>query len=97
MKCVLEFGVRGGNLSENTVLPSVKLGAQLAVRMIHVFGGQSQFVGDWIVKRGKPRMTWTSSTHFVALSVLDGADRGPAAAQLWKKPCDGSEQGLEAL
>jgi hypothetical protein len=38
------------------------------------------------------RMTWKSKTHFVAVSKLDGVPRGPAAADLWRKPT-----GLELL
>lgn len=84
MKCVIEFGVRGGRLSETNVLATVRAGAKLATALVHVFGGEAQTIKGWTVKRGMPRVSWQSSTHFVSLSVLDGADRGPASAQLWK-------------
>lgn len=29
--------------------------------------------------------TWLGSTHFVAVTAMDGALRGPASAQLWKE------------
>ncbi len=33
MKCVLEFGVRGDNLTEVQIIPTQKLGAQLAAAL----------------------------------------------------------------
>lgn len=42
MKCVLEFGVRGGNFTEVQIIPTQKLGAQLAAALVHVlFDGEN--------------------------------------------------------
>lgn len=90
MKCVLEFGVRGGNFTEVQIIPTQKLGAQLAAALVHVFSNPipdslSSFKSTWELRRDTPRKSWQSSTHFVSLSLLDGEMRGPASAKLWKK------------
>ncbi len=89
MKVVLEFGVRGGQLAESLVLPTQKLGAEMASNLVRVFSNnQANPMGDknrWSVRKDLPRKSWQSSTHFVALSVLDDVPRGPASARLWKK------------
>lgn len=90
MKAVLEFGVRGGQLCESLVVPSLTLGAELASNMVRVFTNDQANPAAkrdvWKLAKHHPRQTWQSSTHFVSLSVLDGVPRGPASAGLWKKP-----------
>lgn len=83
MKVVLEFGVRGGQHVDNLVIPSAKLAAQVASNIVATLTNKSSFNGDWIVSRKMPRKSWTSSEHFVSVTVLDGIFRGPAAATLW--------------
>ena len=89
MKTVLEFGVRGGQFAEFIILPSQALGAQMASNMVRVFSNNQQHTyankKQWRVGNKMPRRSWASSTHFVALSILDGEPRGLASAQLWKK------------
>jgi hypothetical protein len=90
MKCVLEFGVRGGNFTEVQIIPTQQLGAKLAAALVHVFSdpeydNPTARAFAWIVAKNAPRKSWQSSTHFVSLSLLDGDLRGPASAQLWKK------------
>jgi hypothetical protein len=89
MKTVLEFGVRGGPLAEAVVLPTQKLGAEMAANLVRVLSGNQDTLSgrkaQWNVQKDLPRKSWQSSTHFVSLSVLDGVARGPASAKLWKK------------
>lgn len=91
-KYVLEFGVRAGQIRDNAVLPSGKLGSQLAADLIRVFANDS--LGDgaqtkhWRLLKGIDRKTWTSETHFVALSRLPNT-LGAATARFWRK----SERG----
>lgn len=87
---VLEFGVRGGAHTENVIVPTRKLAEQLARQLVMVFKNDPHAKGagarDWTFDKYTRRQTWQSSTHFVALSKLDGVPRGPAAAVLWRKP-----------
>ena len=89
MKYVLEFGVKSGFHVENVILPSLKLGMQLASGMVCTFANDSFSCTpqQWIPQHpvSVKRMQWESATHFVALSKLDGVDRGPASAVLWRK------------
>ena len=89
MKVVLEFGVRGGPFAESIILPSQKLGAEMASNLVRVLSGNNDnSIGQnaqWNVRKNLPRVSWQSSSHFVSLSILDGEPRGPASAQLWKK------------
>lgn len=89
MKCVLEFGVRGGQLTESVILDTQKLGAQLAANLVRVFTNKQDNpmakMDQWKVRKDLPRKSWQSSTHFVSLTVLDGKPRGCASASLWKK------------
>lgn len=88
MKTVIEFGVRGGYHVDNIILPSVKLAMRTASAIASTLEGSGcecvtpQY---FAVTRAHPRMTWQSKTHFVAVSILDGAARGPASQHLWKK------------
>lgn len=89
MKVVLEFGVRGGPFAESIILPSQKLGAEMASNLVRVLSGNNdnsiERKAQWNVRKNLPRKSWQSSSHFVSLSILDGEPRGPASAQLWKK------------
>lgn len=90
MKVVLEFGVLGGQFAESIILPTQALGAQMAANIVRVFSNNQQQntsadKKQWQVGGNIPRRSWTSSTHFVALSILVDEPRGPASAQLWKK------------
>lgn len=89
MKVVLEFGVRGGPFAESIILPSQKLGAEMASNLVRVLSeNNDNSIGrkaQWNVRKNLPRKSWQSSSHFVSLSILDGEPRGPASAQLWKK------------
>ena len=88
MKYVIEFGNRGGTYCENLVIPTAALAARLAANLVHVFtnniGHPSATAASWKLAKNQPRMTWTSATHFVSLSKLDGVMRGPASAELWR-------------
>jgi hypothetical protein len=90
MKYVLEFGVRGGAHTENQILPTRDAAEKMARALVAVFAndphGRGATARDWLFSKGVQRMTWTSPTHFVAVSVLDGIPRGPASAGLWRKP-----------
>jgi hypothetical protein len=84
-KCVIEYGIRGGYHKDNIVLPSCKLGAELASSMVNMLDArETQFKGNWVLSRCTPRQSWSNGTHFVSLSILDGVMRGPASATLWK-------------
>lgn len=92
MRYVIEFGIRGGNHSGEIVLNSKKTGAELAAAIVHVFLGEegecrlsSANRSWWKLKKNEPRKTWTSSSHFVALSKLDGVPRGSACSTLWRR------------
>lgn len=89
MKVVLEFGVRGGPFAESIILPSQKLGAEMASNLVRVLSeNNDNSIGrkaQWNVRKNLPRKSWQSSSHFVSLSILDNEPRGPASAQLWKK------------
>ena len=89
MKVVLEFGVRGGPFAESIILPSQKLGAEMASNLVRVLSeNNDNSIGrkaQWNVRKNLPRKSWQSSSHFVSLSILDDVPRGPASAHLWKK------------
>ena len=90
MKYVLEFGERGGAHVENQIIPTRKLAEELARRLVMVFTNDPHAISasnrDWLFDKHCKRMTWKNATHFVAVSKLDGILRGPASAQLWRKP-----------
>jgi hypothetical protein len=86
MKYVVEFGVRGGAHTDNLIVPTQKLAKELANRLVMVFTNDphcDQFQ-DFAKGRSVRRASWTSSTHFVSVSPLDGVMRGPASNALWK-------------
>ncbi len=96
-KYVLEFGVRGGQMRDNAVLTSGKMGSELAADLVRVFTDDS--LGDgtqprhWWLLKGIDRKTWASETHFVALSRLPNS-LGAASAGLWPKSQRGSREFL---
>jgi len=85
-KVVLEFGIRGGYHIDNAVIPSAQLAGKLAAGLINTFSGDDSQISsaDWVVSRKMPRKSWTSNTHFVSVTRLDGVARGSASASLWK-------------
>ena len=89
MKTVIEFGVKGGAYTENQVFPTIESGIRMACALVSVLKNDplspSASPENWRVRRDQPRICWENSTHFVALSILDGVARGPASAKLWKK------------
>lgn len=86
MKHVIEFGVRGGAHTSIT-LPSGKLAASMASSIVGVLlndhGAPDAKLSEWKLAHNCPRRSWTSSTHFVSVSKLDGVMRGPASPSLW--------------
>lgn len=95
MKCVVEFGVRGGAHTDNLVVPSMKIAEQMAASLVRVFTNDAMHPAadprKWFLLKHEPRRTWHSSTHFIAISKLDGVPRGPAANGLWPKPRHANE------
>ncbi len=87
MKYILEFGNRGGAYTENVIVPTRKLAQQIARALVMTFENDPHAIGarrcDWLDIA--PRETWKSEKHFVAVSKLDGAPRGPASAGLWRR------------
>jgi hypothetical protein len=103
MKTVLEFGARGGAHTDNLIFPNAKLALLTAARLVMVLTNDPHSPGAlskaWKLDRRNPRATWSNTTHFVAVSLLDGVMRGPAAAGLWRKPGPGelaAEAGAHA-
>jgi hypothetical protein len=88
MKYCVEFGVRGGAHTENQVMHTRDQAERLARSLVAVFENNPHANGatarDWFFTKHDKRMTWQSETHFVAVSKLDGAPRGPASAALWR-------------
>lgn len=86
MKTILEFGVKGGAHIDNAVIPSIKLGAQLAAAMVCAFTNDSASSRpkQWFAGTAS-REWWENDTHFVALTKMDGILRGAASAHLWRK------------
>lgn len=87
MKCILEFGVRGGAHVDNITLPSAKLATRIASSIVNMLNNDtgSSKEAHFALSKISPRINWQSSTHFVSVSLLDGEMRGPASAKLWKK------------
>jgi hypothetical protein len=90
MKYCLEFGVRGGAHTENVVVPTRELAEKMARALVAVFENDPHANGatsrDWLFDRYTRRFTWTSPTHFIAATKLDGYLSGPASNDLWRKP-----------
>jgi hypothetical protein len=90
MKYVIEFGVRGGAYTENLVVPTPALAGRIARGLVLAFTNDPHHPAaaptEWRFPRACPRQSWSSSTHFIAVSKLDGVPRGPASAALWRKP-----------
>lgn len=91
MKYCLEFGVRGGRISSQLIIPSSALARRTAADLVHVLHDPKERpVGclqhEWHLSKEYPRLVWASMTHYVALSLLDGVDRGPASSRYWAVP-----------
>jgi hypothetical protein len=91
MKYCLEFGTRGGRLSSQLAIPQAGLARRMAADLVHVLHDPKEKpVGclqhEWHLTAQYPRLVWVSATHYVALSLLDGVDRGPASARYWPVP-----------
>lgn len=89
MKCVIEFGNRGGSHIDNLIFPNVKLAVKTACA-IGAMITNDPFAsparnGFWLINKNNPRRIWQSKTHFIAISILDGVERGCASAGLWHK------------
>lgn len=88
MKYCLEFGVKGGAHTDNCILSTIKESSKVAASLVYVltknYPDALTNAKEWKVNKRVPRVTWENSTHFVALSILDGIPRGPASAKLWK-------------
>lgn len=76
MRAIVEFGVRGGHHTSH-VCQSTRQAANLAASLAFVFGMRQHSEATFKVTRSNPRVSLTSDTHFVAVSVLDGVERGP--------------------
>lgn len=90
MRCVIEFGNRGGAHTGSLPAGSAKQAARIAANLVHVFtngdGSGPGHLQAWTVRQDQPRISWQSSSHFVSVSRLDDKSLpGPAAAKLWKK------------
>ena len=89
MKVILEFGNRGGAHTDNLIFPNAKLAIKTACAIIMTLNNDPYTIGAnngyWLLNSKHPRATWQSETHFVAVSILDGIERGCATASLWRK------------
>ena len=86
-KYVVEFGNRGGSYSENIVLSTELAARQVAANFVRSVGGihdKGASTYDWFMLKGIYRKSWQGPEHFVAISLLDGVMRGPAATKLWR-------------
>jgi hypothetical protein len=85
----VEFGERGGFHSSNIRMlnktDAAKLCASLVITFTQDNQNHSTHWRNWYLAKNSPRQTWTSSTHFVALSKLDERNEGPATPNLWRK------------
>ena len=88
MRYILEFGVRGGAHTDNVIVDTRYLAEKLARQLVNVFMNDPCFTSkrDFLFSRHTVRFIWTSETHFVAVSKLDGVPRGSASAAAWRKP-----------
>ena len=89
MKFCIEFGVRGGYNVDNIVVSGNPIAAKICSSLVMVFENSTETSSSklktWMLENNCPRMSWSSPTHFVSLSKLDGMDRGSASSKLWKK------------
>lgn len=72
MKAIVEYGVRDGRWSKQ-VCPSIKAGMTLAEGLMWVLDISGAKLRP---SKHMPRESAQSATHFVSLSLLDGAMRG---------------------
>ena len=85
----VEFGERGGYHSSDIKLHNKTDAAKLAASLVLVFSrdntSYSSLWRNWYLLKNSTRQTWTSDTHYVALSLLSDENEGPASATLWTK------------
>lgn len=84
MKYVIEFGQRKGLHVDNMIVPTKALAERLVHNLQMVFSQEHPQKDTWKFGPKDFRKMWFSDTHFIALSKLDGLDRGPASASLWR-------------
>lgn len=82
---VIEYGVRGGACVDALVIVTAKKAAAIANGLTHVLsnGEHSTELWQWFFSTKDFRRVWVTSTHYVAVSRLDGTARGPASSRLW--------------
>lgn len=95
-KYVLEFGRRGRYHTDNIVFSTELAARQVAANFVRCVGGiydRGANSHDWYMTKGIYRKSWQGPEHFVAISLLDGVMRGPAATKLWR--LDATVQGFK--
>lgn len=95
-KYVLEFGKRGRSHTDNIVFSTELDARQVAANFVRCVGGiydRGANSHDWYMTKGIYRKSWQGPEHFVAISLLDGVMRGPAATKLWR--IDATVQGFK--
>lgn len=95
-KYVLEFGKRGRAHTDNIVFSTELAARQVAANFVRCVGGiydRGANSHDWYMTKGIYRKSWQGPEHFVAISLLDGVMRGPAATKLWR--LDATVQGFK--
>ncbi len=89
MKTIVEFGIIGGALCDNFICTSIEQGNELANKLCYIFGrelsDEKPKIEPLKVGGSTKRETWKNATHFVAVSLLDGSQTGPAASKLWRE------------
>jgi hypothetical protein len=89
MKFCIEFGVRGGLHTDNIIVSGNPIAAKICSSLVMVFENSTETISSelrtWMLEKNCPTTSWSSPTHFVSLSKLDGMDRGSASSKLWKK------------
>ena len=87
MKFVIEFGNKKGYHKDNLVVNSAKQAEEIAKSLAMIFSNKLNNISSrsFEITKATYRITWQSETHFVAVSRLDGIDRGSASNNLWKE------------
>lgn len=93
MKYIVEFGQKGAYHSSETItIHSNKEAAKLAASLVLVLTQDNSISrsvqATWYLSKYEARTYWENDTHFVALSKLDGVERGSATSVLWRKNHD---------
>ena len=90
MKAIVEFGrnAKPFPASGSIVLPSRGAAARAAAQIAFVMEGRTLVTAqDLTPCAAQPRVTWWSpcGQQWIAVSLLDGVDRGDYAAIAWRK------------